>query len=182
MFINTIRKALTTDSGMHCVWDFSSFASVKDFDSWEEQLLEDRDILEHIRRGSLVPININSDGAFEFEMRIGTIESHQQLTERERKYLTVSSEKYRLVSNGSVCISGIEYVCNNLDENIGELRIPRGTYSATVHLIAWDDEPNMKKADGTPKNEALPDFVIIVNPEIDGESYRVDINTFPASN
>lgn len=179
MLINTIRKTLTTDAGMHCIWDFSSFSSVIDFDSWEEHLLEDRDILQHIRKGSLVPININSDGTFEFEMRLGTSESPQQLTERERKHLVVSSEKYRLVSNGSVCISGIEYVCNNIDENIGELSIPRGTYSATVHLIAWDDEPNMKNSDGTPKNDALPDFVIIVNPVIDGELYRIDINTFP---
>ncbi|MFL0246077.1 hypothetical protein [Candidatus Clostridium stratigraminis] len=179
MMINRHRKTLVTDSGMHCIWDPCYFSNINNYDSWERELLEDEDILQHIDKGKFVPINIHSDGAFEFEVRVGTSEVFQQLSECERKYLIVSSEEYRFVSNGYVCISGIEYICNNPDENIGCLSIDRGDYSVTVHLIGWDDEPGMREPDGTPKVEALPDFIIIMNPSLNEEEYRVDLNTFP---
>ncbi|KUN65061.1 hypothetical protein AQJ46_28560 [Streptomyces canus] len=35
-----------------------------DYDTWDPQLGEDEDVERHIRTGSLVPINIRSDGAF----------------------------------------------------------------------------------------------------------------------
>jgi hypothetical protein len=179
MMINRLRKTLVTDSGMHCIWDPFYFSNISDYDSWEKNLLEDEDILQHIGRGMFVPINIHSDGAFEFEVRVGTSEAFQQLSERESKYLIISSEEYLFVSNGNLCISGIEYICNNPDEYTGRLAIDRGDYSVIVHLIGWDDEPGMREPDGTPKAEALPDFIVIMNPSHNGKEYRIDLNTFP---
>jgi hypothetical protein len=39
----------------------------------------------------------------------------------------------------------------------------------------------MSEPDGTPKAEALPDFIIIMNPSPNGKEYRVDVNTFDSS-
>lgn len=177
--INKLRKTLVTDSGMHCIWDPFYFSNIDDYDSWERELLEDDDILQHIGKGKFIPINIHSDGVFEFEVRVGTTEFFERLTERERKYLVVSSEEYRFLSKGSVCISGIEHVGNDPDEYTGCLAIESGEYSTIVHLIGWNDEPGMKEPDGTPKAEALPDFIIIMNPSTNSKEYRVDLNTFP---
>jgi len=178
MLENKIRKTLATGSGIHCLWNPSYFSSITDYDSWEKELLEDEDILRSIKSGNFVPININSDGVFEFEVRVGTSELFQELSKREKKYLTISSEKYRYVSNGLACISGIEYVCSSPDENVGTLAIENGEYEVTVHLIGWDEEPNMINVDGTPKQEALPDFIVIMNPALDGSLYRLDVSTF----
>ena len=178
MCSNMIRKTLVTDSGMHGIWDFSTFSDINDYDSWEEQLVEDEDIIKHIKDGHFVPINIYSDGAFEFELRVGTTEVREQLSEREQTYLVVSSAPYRLITNGRVCISGLEYVSNDLTNQVGKIDVVSGTYSVEIYLLAWDEEPGMKNENGEATEEALPDFVVILNPANKKGLYRTKLQTF----
>lgn len=173
-----IRKTLSTDSGMFGIWDPKSFKMIIDYDTWEKEFLEDNDILQHIIKGTFIPIYFHSDGAFEFEVRIGTKGNVQNLSDREKKYLVVSSECYKFKSNGELCLSGIEYIERNPDENVAHLAISKGEYSAIINIIAWDDEEGMKEEDGTPTPDALPDIIIIMNPIMEEISYRIDVETF----
>lgn len=100
MFINKLRKTLVTDSGMHCLWDALYFSIIQDYDSWENELLEDEDIIKHISKGSFVPINIHSDGAFEFEIRVSTSEEFQQLSERKKNTLLFLPKSISLLAMG----------------------------------------------------------------------------------
>jgi hypothetical protein len=82
---------LSTDSGMHVLWAPAPFANVHDYDTWDNELGEDADIQRHVVAGNLVPINIGSDGAFAFVVRVGAGSEPARLSERETQYLTVSS-------------------------------------------------------------------------------------------
>lgn len=61
-----------------------------------------------------MPINIRSDGAFQLLVRVGTAGQAPALTSREKQYLMVSSQPYLLLSHGTACLSGIEYIGANL--------------------------------------------------------------------
>jgi hypothetical protein len=174
-----LRGTFQTDSGMFGVWDSHHFSSINDYDTWELELLEDEDIQLHIAARHFVPINIHSDGVFEFAVRVGETGVPSSLSAREKQYLTVSSEAYLFRSTGEANISGIEFVAAAPEGNVGTLKIPSGDYTVTVHLIAWDEEPGARDTQGNPIAEALPDFVILLNPS-DGtaQSYRNEINTF----
>jgi hypothetical protein len=58
-----------TDSGMHVLWDRRYFAKIVDYPTWESQLLEDADLVRHVDKGHLVPINVHGDGVFTFAVR-----------------------------------------------------------------------------------------------------------------
>ncbi|WP_433668374.1 hypothetical protein ACQP06_31140 [Nocardia sp. CA-136227] len=170
-----------TGSGMLALWDPAAFTHVVDYDSWEVELLDDEPVVEHIRAGRLVPLNILSDGRFGVLVRQGAA---GELTERERQYAQNSSEPYLFVSTGVANISGIEEV-GSFDEEEStvadmkptEIDLPAGSYAVTVHLLDWEAEPGATddKGDATPT--ALPDFVVLIAPA-DGGSFRADIETF----
>lgn len=171
------RGVYPTDCGMHCVWDQAAFAAVTDYDSWSRELLNDSDIERHITAGRLVPLNIGSDGAMEVEVRVGTRESPAELTAREANYLIARSEPYKLHATGSTGVSGIEQVVVPLEANVGTVPLAAGEYAVTVHLIAWDEEPGMQTEDG-PATDALPDYLVLVNPAAPGTRYRTALLTF----
>ncbi len=175
-----LRKVLATDSGMFAVWERTSFAHIVDYDSWEKELLEDANIARHIKSGALVPIDLGSDGAYEFELRVGSFEQKAALASRERDFLTVSSALYQFRSSGTVCLSGIEYIGGELEsEEVGVLKIPSGEYAVTVHMIAWDGEPGAKDAQGNPGPNALPDLVVLANPiEHEKMEFSISRETF----
>jgi hypothetical protein len=149
---------------MFGIWDRHYFESVVDYDTWSNELLDDDDIERHVTGGHFVPITNYSDGAFDFEVRIGDTGNPCELSDREREYLTESSDPYLFRAVGELNISGIEFVSATLDSNVGTLEIDAGTYTVTVHQIAWDEEPGAVDEEGNPSADALPDFLIIVNP------------------
>jgi hypothetical protein len=57
---------------MHALWNPSRVTDITGYQTWEDALLDDDDITEHVRAGKLVPINIGSDGASQFLVRVGT--------------------------------------------------------------------------------------------------------------
>ncbi|QDT56689.1 hypothetical protein Pan44_47460 [Caulifigura coniformis] len=170
------RGDYVTNAGMHCVWDTAAFADIKDYDSWAKSLLEDADIKRQIEAGHFVPLNIGSDGAMAIEIRVGTNEAPAELSERETQYLIVASQPYRLQSKGKISLSGIEGVSGEPDAH-AVLPLAAGQYSARAHLIAWDEEPGMQTPDG-PASDALPDYIVLINPAAQGQPFRTELGTF----
>ncbi len=94
---NEVKQVLKTNSGMWAIWQPERFNQITDYSSWENELLEDENIVEKIREKVFVPININSDGTFEFLVRMG---EDVGLTEREKRVALVTSKDYLIKSNG----------------------------------------------------------------------------------
>jgi hypothetical protein len=167
-----------TDAGMHALWNPARFTGITDYQTWEDALLEDDDITEHVRAGELVPINIGSDGAFQFLVRIGTPDQAPALTSREKQHLLASSQPYLYLSDGSARLTGIEHISADPGPDTRALTIPAGPNAVTIHLIDWDTEPGARDARGKPASRALPDFVILISPEDTTGTYRTLLQTF----
>lgn len=60
-----------TGAGMFALWNPARFTAITSYETWEDALLDDQDIAPYIRAGDLAPVNIGSDGAFAFLVRIG---------------------------------------------------------------------------------------------------------------
>jgi hypothetical protein len=154
-----------TDAGILAVWSPANFATISDYASWESALLEDDDIIEHIARGSLVPICIGADGAWRLIVRWAAPTHRAELTNRKRMYLVVSSEPYLFVSDGLATVSGYEKIDNNPAHDLPRLHIPPGRYTATINLVDWEAETGESNQDGHASADALSDFVVLLNPE-----------------
>ncbi len=171
--------AAVTDAGMHALWNPSRFTGITDYQSWEDALLEDDDIAGHIRARHLVPISVGGDGAFQFLVRIAAPGQAATLTSREEQYLLASSQPYLYLSDGSAHLTGIEHISATPGPGTAALPIPAGPRSVTIHLIDWDSEPGARDADGKPAATALPDFVVLINPErTASSSYRTRLQAF----
>lgn len=172
-------SAVATDAGMLALWDAQHFSGVVDYDTWEPELFEDEDVARHVQAGALVPINLRSDGAWQVVVRIGTAVQRAELTARELPYQLVASLPYLYVSTGSVRLSGIEAIEAELQRGVVELPLSAGRYTVTVNLVDWGKEPGSQDASGEPTPTALPDFVVLINPD-DGEhpDYRLHVETF----
>jgi hypothetical protein len=171
---------VSTDAGMLAVWNPRQFATIVDYDTWERELLEDKNILRHVRDGNLVPINIGRDFAAGVTVRIEPL-AYPKLSEREARYLFLSSEPYLYVSDGGMCVSGFESIDRDPDPS-RVISIAPGRYQVTIHMLDWDDEPGAKDGSGRPTANALSDFLILVSPEPTPNSvYRVELETFDRS-
>lgn len=168
-----------TDAGMYALWTPSRFTGITDYETWENALLEDDDITQRVQAGELVPINIGGDGAFQFLVRVSTASQAPALTSRERQHLLASSQPYRYLSDGTARLSGIEHIRADPGPATPTLTVPAGPSAVTIHLIDWGAEPGAKDARGKPASWALPDFVVLINPEdTTGNPYRTRLRTF----
>ncbi|MDG4822793.1 hypothetical protein O7635_13135 [Asanoa sp. WMMD1127] len=172
-----VTEALATEAGLFGLWSPASFPPTTD---WEGELLDDEDVMRHIAAGAFVPINIGADGAFQFVARVGSVAAPAGLSGRERRYAAVVSDAYRFVApDHDAVISGIEHVGTETG-----LRVPLpdcAHWRVRVALVDWAAEPGQQRADGGPGPDALPDFVVLLNPEAGEPAYRVRIETFDAS-
>lgn len=173
-----LSGVIATDAGMCCLWSPAAFRTVTDYETWESELLDDEDIRLRVAAGVFVPINIRSDGAFGFRVRVGHSSAPAELDERERRYVLVTSEPYRFVSAGEGVVSGIEHVSAAGDRGL-RVPVPSGSWAVTVCLIEWDAEPGQRDDQGRPLPTALPDFVVLINPAGGPQaSYRTELETF----
>jgi hypothetical protein len=164
---------------MHALWNPSRFRGITDYETWENALLEDDDITRRVQAGELVPVNIRSDGAFQFLVRVGTAGQAPALTSRERQYLLASSQPYLYLSDGTARLTGIEHICADPGPATPALTVPAGPNAVTIHVIQWDAEPGAKDTQGKPASGALPDFVVLISPEsTTGNPYRTRLQTF----
>lgn len=158
---------------MLCIWDYDSFKHIHDYDSWDEELCEDEDISRNIKKHSFVPLNLG-DGAFEIEVRL----TGNNLNDREKEYLLVPSQPYSLKTTGTICISGLEHVAGDLDENISTISVSPGNYAVQVNLIDWNQEPGATDENGNPTDTALPDMIVFIEPFTSAAEFRTEIETF----
>lgn len=178
--MDEVRGTVATNAGMFLLWNPEQVARVVDYDSWESELLEDEDIGRHVAAGSAIPINIGADGAFEMVVRVGSGETPASLTEREARYLTISSDAYLFSSDGVARLTGIEDVGIGSPNAGLRASVPAGRWSVAVNLIAWDEEPGARDSSGNPGHGALPDFVLLLTPARTGKyAYRQELATFP---
>ncbi len=159
---------------MLCIWNYDSFKHIHDYDTWDKELCEDDDISRNIKNRSFVPLNLG-DGAFEVEVRL----CENNLSDREREYLLVPSQPYALNTSGTICVSGLEHVAGDTDENVETVKIKPGAYVIQANLIDWNQEPGAVDSDGNPTNTALPDMIVFItengNQNIE---YRTEVETF----
>jgi hypothetical protein len=167
-----------TDAGMLALWDTTRFSGVVDYDSWEVELLAAEDLAGHIDVGALVPISIGSGGSWQVLVRTGAADEPARLTDRETEYLLQTGGPYLLISTGEVRLSGLEAIGVDLLERTTKLPLPVGRYTVRLHLIDWASEPGSSKDSGEPLPHALPDFVVLIDPEQGSPEYRVCPESF----
>ncbi|MEV4600516.1 hypothetical protein AB0K15_24320 [Amycolatopsis sp. NPDC049253] len=172
-----ITGVMATDAGMFGLWSPAAFAYIVDYDTWESDLLKDDDISRHITAGAFVPVNIGDDGAFQVLARVGSASASADFTQRERRFLLVSSEPYLFITDGNARISGIEHLGARSDAGL-HVPLPPGRWTVTIALLEWDAEPGQMDADGQPARTALPDFTLLINPAQAAGHYRTEIQTF----
>ncbi|MCK2238896.1 MULTISPECIES: hypothetical protein [unclassified Crossiella] len=178
----------STEAGMLAIWAPEEFAGIVDQPSWAAELGTEDGIRARIEAGGLVPINIGGNGAWQVVLRAGGPEAPggglglsapempgggAGLSAREERYVMLSSEPYLLVCHGMVHVGGIEEVSGRPADT--GLPLPPGRYSVSIHLIEWDAEPGSRDAQGQPTEDALPDFVVLL--ELD---YRLGARVPPA--
>lgn len=175
-----LRRVFGTDSGMLALWAPQHFDSITSYESWERELLEDTDISRHILQGAFVPLNVHADGAYDCAIRVGDLNAPATLSERESRYLLVSSEPYLFRSLGSLAVSGLEHIGRSPGGAASIVPLASGDWAATVHLIDWTQEPGAKSPNGKPTANALPDFAVFLNPSAPDSQYRIKVDTFEA--
>jgi hypothetical protein len=165
-----VAQVVTTDAGMAALWQPEHFAQVTGLSVWEREVAEPAALRGHIAAGALVPLNVGGDGTFQIVVRRGG-----GLTDRERRYVLVSSPPYQLVSRGAVALGGLQ--------DVGgpgfEVPLDAGRYPVVVHLVDWGAEPGARNPDGTPAAHALADFVVEVQEPAGAEpAFRTSEETF----
>lgn len=176
---------LSTEAGMHALWVPEPFAGVHDHATWDAELGANAGIRRHVVAGNLVPINIGSGGAATFVVRVGDQGDQGDhgepagLSERETRYHLVSSRPYLLTTRGRAFLSGLEHIAVETGHGrTHAIHLAEGRYGVTIHLIDWKAEPEATRHDGTPADDALPDFVILINPADHTTRYRESLTTF----
>lgn len=169
-----MKRTYKTDSGMLCVWDYNSFKHIHDYDSWDKELCEDRDISRNIEKHLFVPLNLG-DGVFEVDVRLGA----KKLSKREKEYLLVPSYPYLLKTSGKICISGLEHVGGDFGDNASSMELNSGKYLIQINLIDWNQEPGAVDENGSPTDMALPDMIVFISDYDNSEiEFRTEIETF----
>lgn len=175
-----IKKTLSTQSGMCCVWDKKIGQTIDSYEKWETLFLDDKDRLMHIQNQQFVPININANGAFEFTVRYG---DDVILNEREQNACIAQSNTYALYPTENIVVSGIEHIEEPLNDKFS-IEIPINTeklYRVEIYLIDWKAEKNYVDKKGFPKDGALSDFVILIKPADTLTVFYKGLDTFPSS-
>lgn len=171
------RKTLSTNSGMWALWDYLTYNYINDYGDWAEAFEEEEDLVRAIEKKSFVPININSDGAFDFVVKV-----NENLNDREKKYLLVTSKNYVIDSSGKLILSGIEFINGEIKEkNYISIETPKGFHNVRINLIDWKKEPHSLDENNMPTKDSLPDFIIeidIIEPSIINNEFSKSLKTF----
>ena len=163
---------VATDAGMLALWRGTAFAEVDGYDAWEAQVNER--LAEAVQSGELVPIGIESDGAFGVRVAV----EPDGATEREARYTVVTSEPYLLVADGGpIFLSGVEAVGDEPSSPV-TLSLPAGRYAVRTAIVAWDEEPGARGPDGQSAPRALADFLVCIAPSDGTETFRTSETTF----
>ncbi|BAV10189.1 hypothetical protein SAMN05421788_104441 [Filimonas lacunae] len=167
------KQVLDTHAGMWALWNP---AIRKDVQIDKKNAPAQLALTQWIKQQLLVPVNIENSGSLEFWVRVGR---EAKLTDRERRYVVVSSAHYGIVSDGRLCLSGIEYVRDRIDAgHVCIIDTNHARHVVTLFIIDWKAEPGMLNSDGVPSRLALPDFIVLISQAQAEKKYRLSLNTF----
>jgi hypothetical protein len=158
---------LSTAAGMHALWQPEIFQY--DSGGWQRPEPDEHELRRYIGQGALVPINLGLDGGWQFVVRCSTGDLPARLTERERAYLYLRSEPYRIICRSHLLLSGLEQVSPQAVTGPADpstalrLDLPPGEYSVTVHVIDVAADPAAVDEHGEVTAAAPPDFVLLVS-------------------
>ena len=169
------EKALYTNKSMWSLWDHNQYKNIKSRYESEDFFKEEKDVVKQIELSKFVPIYINSDGEFQFRVKID-----EDLSERESKYVIATSKPYLFKTEGKAYLSGIEFIEDEvLETEVIELNLKNSSYEVVVNIIEWDQEPGMRLPDGSAAENALPDFIVVLKSiKKETKNYKKDIDTF----
>jgi hypothetical protein len=170
---NDISRIVRTNAGICALWRPESF-DFEEFEDWEDWATEDRNLIASAASGLFVPINVGGDGVFQIVVRWGR---DAGLTALEQRCLLVVSEPYLVVSQGRLVLGGLEDVGDAEFASSNSIEIAAGRYAVSVNLIDWKADPASVDASGKPTENALPDFVVVVE-SASGGPYRTAVKTF----
>lgn len=91
----------------------------------------------------------------------------------------VPSHPYLLETSGKICISGLEHVSGDFDDNASTMELNSGQHIVKINLIDWNQEPGAVDEDGNPTDIALPDLIVFISDYDNSEiEFRTEIETF----
>lgn len=169
---DSILDEFNTDTGMHGLWDFQSFKQICSNPEWESNFVESGSIRKLIKRGAFVPIYVFSDGSPVIELRIGAQQKHAKLSSTEQGLVAHQSEPYLFISNGSVSVSGIEFIRGNVTEDVKSAYLKTGRWTVIVYLMHHEHSPQ------TNTGVSSKHFIVTINPETKKLPYRETEATF----
>lgn len=127
---------------------------------------EDFAIAKEFAAGRLIAVGTGKDGNTNVRF------TNQGLTEREQTYARKSAEFRLRVQQGCLYLDGGWAVpsAEQIDPeecyrtSYGWLTLPNGDYRATVHALAWFEEPGSMNEQGYSTPQALATFVVDIQP------------------
>lgn len=170
---NDISRIVRTNAGMCALWQPESF-EFDEFEDWEDWATENQNLTASATSGLFVPINVGGDGVFQIAVRW---DRDAGLIESEQRCLLAVSDPYLVVSQGRLVLGGLEDVGDAEFASSNAIPIAAGRYAVTINLIDWKADLPSVDSSGKPTENALPDFVIVIEPAIDGP-YRTEVQTF----
>lgn len=177
--VGAITGVVGTVAGMHVLWTPTPARRWRDLASWPRDPAARSELRWMVRSAVMVPIHLQVSGAFAFAVRVGSQDVPAQLTDREDKCRALISAPYRLrTPSGRLFLSGVERLQTMQPVESLRLDVRPGDYAVTIHLIDVDLDPQSKAADGSWRPDALPDFVLTLQPVTAPIDFRDELETF----
>jgi hypothetical protein len=173
-----VAGVVGTVAGMHVLWTPMPARPWRDLANWQRDPAARSELRWMLRHGVIAPIAVQLNGAFAFAVRVGTEDEPAQLTEREDDCRALISAPYLIRTAGRLFLSGVEQLHTMAPTQSLRLDVPAGDYAATVHLIDVDLDPDSRAADGNWRADALPDFVLTLQPVTSAINFRHELATF----
>lgn len=172
------RNCFEAPGPFSALWDPHHFPMVADPESWQAQLGSEEALLGHVAGGFLVPLRTNAPGVYDLEVRVSWSDAEVGVDEREAGRVLATSGPFLFRSSGLVCFGGLEFLESMPVPEVGTLGILPGDYECRIHLVDWAEEPGCLDEEGLKSQEALPDFIVLLNPVRPGFCPEVSLQTF----
>jgi hypothetical protein len=163
------RQGCITGAGWCCLWDAAAFRHVIDESTHYEALIDDEGVRRSIASGGLVPVNDFGDGGYDIGVRIADSPNDSPISGEEISSAIAKSKPYRFSTSGDVCVSGMEFVGEPIDNtHVTRHGISPGTYVAKVYRFG-------------PDSAEMPEFLVVLQPlapEHEDIEFCTDDDTF----
>jgi hypothetical protein len=166
--VTQYRQGCMTGAGWCCLWDATAFRHVVDESAHYDALIDKDGVRRSIASGGLVPVNDFGDGGYDIGLRIADNPNEPPISAEEISAAIATSKPYRFSTSGDVCMSGMEFVGDPIDNrHVARHGISPGTYVAMVYRFDQDSK--------------MPEFLVVLQPmapQHEGIDFCIDDDTF----